>query len=58
MFGFGASELIIVLLLIFVFFGARRLPEIGQGIGKGIRNYREAAKDTLEEEGPEQKKEQ
>jgi sec-independent protein translocase protein TatA len=46
MFGrIGIPELLIILVIILVLFGASRLPEIGRGIGKGIRNFKEANKD-------------
>jgi sec-independent protein translocase protein TatA len=38
----GIPELIVILFLIVLIFGASRLPEIGRGIGKGIRNFKEA----------------
>jgi sec-independent protein translocase protein TatA len=41
----GVPELIIILLIIIVLFGASRLPEIGRGIGKGIRNFKDATKE-------------
>jgi len=41
----GIPELIIILMIIILIFGANRLPEIGRGIGKGIRNFKEATKD-------------
>jgi sec-independent protein translocase protein TatA len=41
----GIPELIIILLIIILIFGANRLPEIGRGIGKGIRNFKDATKD-------------
>ena len=41
----GLPELIIILVIIILIFGANRLPEIGRGIGKGIRNFREAGKE-------------
>jgi sec-independent protein translocase protein TatA len=41
----GIPELIIILMIIILIFGANRLPEIGRGIGKGIRNFKDATKD-------------
>ena len=41
----GLPEVIIILLIIILIFGANRLPEIGRGIGKGIRNFKDATKD-------------
>ena len=41
----GIPELIIILLIIILIFGANRLPEIGRGIGKGIRNFKDATKE-------------
>lgn len=43
MFGLGASELLIILVIVMVIFGAGRLPEIGGALGKGIKNFRRAA---------------
>ena len=40
----GIPELLIILAIIILIFGANRLPEIGRGIGKGIRNFRDATK--------------
>jgi len=39
-FGLGASELLIILAIVVVLFGARRLPEIGSGVGKAIKNFK------------------
>jgi sec-independent protein translocase protein TatA len=42
MFGIGMPELIIILVIILIIFGAGKLPEIGGGMGKAIRNFRNA----------------
>jgi sec-independent protein translocase protein TatA len=41
----GLPELIIILLIVILIFGANRLPELGKSIGKGIRNFKDANKD-------------
>jgi sec-independent protein translocase protein TatA len=44
MFGLGATELLIILVIVLIMFGAGKLPEIGEGLGRGIRNFRRSIK--------------
>lgn len=44
MFGFGIGELIVLLVIVMIIFGAGRLPELGEGLGRGIRNFRKQVK--------------
>jgi sec-independent protein translocase protein TatA len=48
MFGIGTHELLIILLVVLVIFGAKRLPEIGSGLGRAIRNFRQASNEPDE----------
>jgi sec-independent protein translocase protein TatA len=43
--GLGIPELIVILFIIILIFGASRLPEIGRGLGRGIRNFKDATRD-------------
>ena len=57
MFGnIGGSELFLILLVILIFFGAKKLPELAKGLGQGIREFRKAAKDVQDEVEKEVKK--
>jgi len=42
--GLGITELLIILVIILIIFGAGKLPELGDGIGRGIRNFRKSVK--------------
>ncbi|GBE37800.1 MAG TPA: twin-arginine translocase TatA/TatE family subunit [Nitrospirae bacterium] len=42
MFGLGVTELIVILVIVVVLFGASRLPQIGKGIGEGIKNFKKS----------------
>ena len=55
MFGLGMPELLIILVIILIIFGAGKLPQIGKGLGQGIKNFRESTKSAKEnpEEIPE-----
>jgi sec-independent protein translocase protein TatA len=63
MFGLGTQELIIILIIIVVLFGATRLPQIGSGIGQAIKNFKKSVREgdeidvTPEKETKEAKKE-
>jgi len=48
MFGLGMQELIIILIIVLVLFGATRLPEIGKGIGQAIRNFKKGMSEPEE----------
>ena len=43
MFGFGMPEMIVILVIVMVVFGAGKLPEIGGAMGKSIRNFKSAS---------------
>jgi len=45
MLGLGTTELIIVLFIVFLIFGAKRLPEIGSGLGKAIKEFKRSSKE-------------
>lgn len=47
MFGnIGAWEIIVIVLVILIFFGAKKIPELAQGIGKGMKEFKKAIKDV------------
>lgn len=45
----GGGEMLVILLLILIFFGPKKFPEIGKSIGRGIREFRNAMRDVQEE---------
>lgn len=47
-FGVGPSELIIILVIVVIVFGAGKLPEVGGALGKGIRNFKKATREPDE----------
>ena len=47
--GLGPTELIVIFLIVLLVFGAKRIPEIAQGIGKGITEFKKAARDITDE---------
>lgn len=58
MFGLGMPELMIILVIIVIIFGAGKLPELGAGLGKGIKNFKSATREGQEQEKIEKKKEE
>jgi sec-independent protein translocase protein TatA len=53
MFGnLGFTEIAILLLILVLFFGAKRIPEIGASIGKGIKEFKKGIKDVSADEPP------
>jgi sec-independent protein translocase protein TatA len=57
MFGLGTQEIIIILLIFLFVFGAKKLPEIGKGLGKSIREFKSSLSGEEEKEPPAQNKE-
>jgi sec-independent protein translocase protein TatA len=55
MFGLGTQELIIILVLVLMIFGAGKLPQVGSALGKGLRNLKDGLKDVTEEKEEENK---
>jgi sec-independent protein translocase protein TatA len=56
MFGFGHWELLIILVIALIIFGAGKLPEIGSGIGNAIRNFKKGVSEVEKEIKKEPKK--
>jgi sec-independent protein translocase protein TatA len=50
MFGLGLPEALLILLILVLIFGASRLPELGRGIGEGIRNFKQSMRDEPRKE--------
>lgn len=54
MMGIGFSELLVILIIIMIIFGAGKLPEIGSAFGKSIRNFKQSMKEAQEEDPAQQ----
>lgn len=46
--GLGGQEMLLIFLALLLFFGAQKLPELARGLGKGIREFKDATKDVRE----------
>lgn len=49
LFDMGGSQIILILALILIFFGARRIPELAKGLGQGIREFKKATREVTDE---------
>ncbi|SFB79353.1 sec-independent protein translocase protein TatA [Flexibacter flexilis DSM 6793] len=47
--GLGTGEIVLVLLLVLIFFGAKKIPELARGLGKGIREFKDATREIKSE---------
>jgi len=57
--GFGATELIVILIIVIVIFGGKRLPELGRGIGEAMKNFKKAvSRDEIDVSPPRDKVEE
>ncbi len=56
MFGLGTQELLIILIIALFLFGGKKLPEIGAGLGKGLRAFKKGLNEINEEVKPEEEK--
>ena len=45
----GGGEILIILLVFLIFFGAKKIPDLAQGLGKGIREFKKAVRDVQED---------
>jgi sec-independent protein translocase protein TatA len=57
MFGLGMPELIVILIIVLVIFGANRLPQLGEGLGKAIKGFKKGISDSNESVKDSDKKE-
>lgn len=48
-FNLGGGEIIIILVLVLILFGARKLPELAKGLGQGIREFKKATREVTDE---------
>lgn len=49
MFGIGMPEILVIMLLVLILFGSKRLPEVARGLGKSMREFKKAADDVKRE---------
>jgi sec-independent protein translocase protein TatA len=57
--GLGMTEILVILLIVLLLFGAKRIPDVAQGLGKGLREFKKAAHDIqkdIQDAGDDEKK--
>jgi len=47
--GLGMPEMLLILLIVILLFGAKKIPELARGLGRGIREFKDASKDIKSE---------
>ena len=57
MFGLSVTELIIILAIVFLIFGVGKLPQLGKGLGEGIKNFKSAIKEIQKDPDEKSKEE-
>ena len=56
MFGLGLPEMLLIFVIIVLIFGTSRIPELGKGLGEGIRNFKKAVKNEDADDSADKKK--
>jgi sec-independent protein translocase protein TatA len=54
--GMGGSEIFLIIAILLLFFGAKRIPELAKGLGKGIKEFKDASKGESDDETDKPKK--
>jgi sec-independent protein translocase protein TatA len=49
---FGGWQIVLILALVLIFFGAKKLPELARGLGQGIKEFKKATRDVIEDKKP------
>ncbi len=49
LFGLGFQEILLILLIVLLLFGAKKIPELARGMGRGIREFKDASKEVKKE---------
>lgn len=56
MFGIGTQEIIFIVLIVLLFFGGKKIPELMKGLGKGVKSFKDGMNGKLDDEQEEPKK--